>query len=182
MARGLKDTSSTETQTKSTRPWSKEIKQQAKDLFGQGKSVEQINEEVEVPVATLQSWRYRYGWKEFKSQVNSEAELEVFEDSISTITAAKRQLLRGYQLISLAGQDGVIDDDLKFRDKKQAVDTLLAGLKGQVEVRGAEISREFLIDIAKIIQEEVTDEFTLRRIGEKLVALGRLYNQRSVVN
>ena len=182
MARGIKDKSVAEGQAKSTRPWSQEVKQQAKDLFGQGNSVEQIKQELEVPIATLQSWRYRYNWKAFKTQVNSEAELEVFEDSISIITDAKRQLLKGYQLISLAGQDGILDDDLRFRDKKQAVDTLLAGLKGQVEVRGAEISREFLIDIARIIKEEVTDEFTLRRIGEKLVALGRLYNQRSVVD
>ena len=182
MGRRTEDRSSTGSQARSTKPWSQEIKQQAKDLFGRGESIEQINDDLQIPIPTLQSWRYRYNWKEFKNQVNSEAELEVFEDSISTITDAKRQLLRGYQLISLAGQDGIIDDDLKFRDKKQAVDTLLAGLKGQVEVRGAEISREFLIDIAKIIKEEVTDEFTLRRIGEKLVALGRLYNNRSVVN
>ena len=167
---------------KKSSPWPKEVKQEAKDLFGQGKSIDDINEELGVPVPTLQSWRYRYNWADFKRPVNTDAELEVFEDSISTLTSAKKQLMQGYQLIAMAGQDGVLDDELRFRDKKQAVDALTVGLKGQVELRGSELTNEFLVDVAKIIRDEVTDVVTLQRIGEKLVALGKLYNQRAVSN
>ena len=165
---------------KKSSPWPKEVKQRAKDLFGQGKSVEEINEELGVPVPTIQSWRYRYNWSDYRRQLNTDAELEVFEDSISTLTESKRQLMRGYQLITMAGEDGVLDDELRFRDKKQAVDALTIGLKGQVELRGSELTNEFLVDVAKIIRDEVTDVITLQRIGEKLVALGKLYNQRAV--
>ena len=160
--------------------WSKEVKQQAKDLFGQGISINDINQQLDIPVATLQSWRYRYSWADFKKQVNTDAELEVFEDTISTLTESKRQLMSGYKLIAMAGQDGVLDDELRFRDKKQAVDSLVAGLKGQVELRGSELTNEFLVDVAKIIRDEVVDVITLQRIGEKLVALGKLYNQRAI--
>ena len=165
---------------KKSSPWPKEVKQRAKDLFGQGKSVDEINEELGVPVPTIQSWRYRYNWSDYRRQLNTDAELEVFEDSISTLTESKRQLMRGYQLITMAGEDGVLDDELSFRDKKQAVDALTIGLKGQVELRGSELTNEFLVDVAKIIRDEVMDVITLQRIGEKLVALGKLYNQRSV--
>jgi len=88
--------------------------------------------------------------------------------------------MQGYKLIALAGEDGVLNDELRFRDKKQAVDSLVAGLKGQVELRGSELTNEFLVDVAKIIRDEVTDVITLQRIGEKLVALGKLYNQRAI--
>ena len=160
--------------------WPKEIRQQAKDLFGQGSSIDDINKQLDVPIDTLKSWRYRYSWLDFKKNANSNAELEVFEDTISVLTESKRQLMNGYKLIAMAGQDGVLDDELKFRDKKQAVDSLVSGLKGQVELRGSELTNEFLVDVAKIIRDEVTDVITLQRIGEKLVALGKLYNQRAI--
>jgi len=166
--------------TRGSSAWPKEIRQQAKDLFGQGTSIDVINKQLDVPIDTLKSWRYRYSWADFKKQINTSAELEVFEDSISTLTESKRQLMQGYKLIALAGEDGVLNDELRFRDKKQAVDSLVAGLKGQVELRGSELTNEFLVDVAKIIRDEVTDVITLQRIGEKLVALGKLYNQRAV--
>jgi len=169
-----------DSKTRGSSAWPKEVREQAKDLFGQGTSIEDINSQLEVPIDTLKSWRYRYNWSDFKKNVNSNAELEVFEDSISTLTESKRQLMSGYKLIAMAGQDGILDDELGFRDKKQAVDTLVVGLKGQVELRGSELTNEFLVDVAKIIRDEVTDVITLQRIGEKLVALGKLYNQRAI--
>ena len=168
--------------TRGSSAWPEEIRQQAKDLFGQGASIGDINKQLDIPIDTLKSWRYRYNWADFKKQANTSAELEVFEDTISTLTESKRQLMQGYKLIALASEDGVLDDGLRFRDKKQAVDSLVVGLKGQVELRGSELTNEFLIDVAKIIRDEVIDVITLQRIGEKLVALGKLYNQRAIPN
>ena len=166
--------------TRVSSPWPREVRQQAKDLFGQGTSINDINEQLDIPIDTLKSWKYRYNWGDFKKQANTDAELEIFEDTISTLTESKRQLMKGYQLIAMAGEDGVLDDGLRFRHKKQAIDSLVVGLKGQVELRGSELTNEFLIDVAKIIRDEVIDVITLQRIGEKLVALGKLYNQRAI--
>ncbi|MAH45744.1 hypothetical protein CMI37_07930 [Candidatus Pacearchaeota archaeon] len=162
--------------------WPKEIRQQAKDLYGQGQTVEEISDTTGIPLSTITSWRYRDKWKAYQIALTTDAELEIFENSVSAITEAKKQLLKGYQLIAKVGEDGVQDDELRFRDKKQAIDAVVTGLQGQVEIRGAEISREFLIDIARIIKDEVPDAITRQRIGEKLVALGRLYNSRTVAN
>jgi hypothetical protein len=97
--------------------------------------------------------------------------------TLSTI-AANERLLAGYRLVQSTSQEALLNDNIKFRDKKQASEALIDSLKGEVAVLGIDLSQQFLLDIAKIIKEEVKDEETLQKLGERLVALGRLYNAR----
>ena len=91
---------------------------------------------------------------------------------------ANNKLLDGYKLVSNVAQEALLNESIKFKDKKQASDALLESLKGQVSLLGADLSQQFLLDVAKIIREEITDAETLQRLGTKLTALGRLYNTR----
>ena len=75
-------------------------------------------------------------------------------------------------------QEAVLNENIKFKDKKQASDALIDSLKGEVAILGADLSQQFLLDVAQIIREEITDQETLQRLGTKLTALGRLYNTR----
>ena len=110
--------------------------------------------------------------------------VEKKEDSIYDITPAdiaqeaNDKLLEGYKLVTNVAQDALLNDNIKFKDKKQATDAYLESLKGQVALLGSDLSQEFLLDVAKIIREEVTDQEILQRLGVKLTALGRLYNTR----
>ena len=47
-----------------------------------------------------------------------------------------------------------------------------------MDVLGIDLLQQFLLDVAQIIREEVKDEETLKRLGTRLVAIGRLYNAR----
>ena len=97
--------------------------------------------------------------------------------TLSTV-AANEKLLAGYRLVQSTSQEALLNDNIKFKDKKQASEALIDSLKGEVAVLGIDLSQQFLLDIAKIIKEEVKDEETLQKLGERLVALGRLYNAR----
>jgi len=99
-------------------------------------------------------------------------------DSNSLANDANDRLLAGYKLIGSVAQEAVLNENIKFKDKKQASDALIDSLKGEVAILGADLSQQFLLDVAQIIREEITDIETLQRLGTKLTALGRLYNTR----
>ena len=99
-------------------------------------------------------------------------------DSNSLANDANDRLLAGYKLIGSVAQEAVLNENIKFKDKKQASDALIDSLKGEIALLGADLSQQFLLDVAQIIREEITDIETLQRLGTKLTALGRLYNTR----
>jgi hypothetical protein len=100
------------------------------------------------------------------------------DDMVLSTVAANERLLSGYRLVQQTAQEALLNDNIKFKDKKQAADAFIDSLKGEVAVLGIDLSQQFLLDIAKIIKEEVTDVEILQRLGERLVSLGRLYNAR----
>jgi len=106
-------------------------------------------------------------------------ETSIYDITYDDITQeANDKLLEGYKLVNNVAQEALLNDNIKFKDKKQAADALIESLKGQVSLLGADLSQQFLLDVAKIIREEVTDQEILQRLGVKLTALGRLYNTR----
>lgn len=100
------------------------------------------------------------------------------DDIVLSTVKANDKLLKGYKLVQQVAEEAILNDNIKFKDKKQASEALIDSLKGEVAVLGVDLSQQFLLDIAKIIKEEVTDEETLQRLGERLVTVGRLYNAR----
>tara|TARA_R110000824_G_scaffold25635_5_gene89161 strand:+ start:456 stop:716 length:261 start_codon:yes stop_codon:yes gene_type:complete len=83
--------------------------------------------------------------------------------------------MKDYIRIQDTAKDGLYDDELRFRDKKQAVDALAVGLKGERDLLNQNVSMQLILEIAKVLDAEITDPFLRQRIGNKLVAIGQLY-------
>ena len=177
---------------KSQEDWTEKIREEAKKLYERGSELLEISEQLGVPLELLTAWSFTEQWDvlpdtlvigkdAFPTALQS---VEKKEESIYHITPAdiaqeaNDKLLEGYKLVTNVAQEALLNDNIKFKDKKQATDAYLESLKGQAALLGSDLSQEFLLDVAKIIREEVTDQEILQRLGVKLTALGRLYNTR----
>ena len=172
--------------------WTEKIREEAKKLYERGSELLAISEQLGIPLELLTTWSFTGRWDVLPDTLvigedafpSAIEKTEKTEDSIYDITSAditqeaNDKLLEGYKLVSNVAQEALLNDNIKFKDKKQASDALIEGLKGQVSLLGADLSQQFLLDVAKIIREEVTDQEVLQRLGVKLTALGRLYNTR----
>ena len=177
---------------KSQEDWTEKIREEAKKLYERGSELLEISEQLGVPLELLTAWSFTEQWDVLpdtlvigKDALPTALESEdKKEESIYDITPAdiaqeaNDKLLEGYKLVTNVAQEALLNDNIKFKDKKQATDAYLESLKGQAALLGSDLSQEFLLDVAKIIREEVTDQEILQRLGVKLTALGRLYNTR----
>ena len=175
--------------------WTEKISEEAKQLYQRGTELVVISEQLGVPYELLTSWRFTEQWDNlpdnliigednFPTSIEKTVEVQSIQESIYDMDSntlaneANERLLAGYKLIGSVAQEAVLNENLKFKDKKQASDALIDSLKGEVAILGADLSQQFLLDVAQIIREEITDQETLQRLGTKLTALGRLYNTR----
>ena len=177
---------------KSQEDWTEKIREEAKKLYERGSELLEISEQLGVPLELLTAWSFTEQWYVLPDTlvIGKDAfptalqTVEKTEASIYDITPAdiaqeaNDKLLEGYKLVTNVAQEALLNDNIKFKDKKQATDAYLESLKGQAALLGSDLSQEFLLDVAKIIREEVTDQEILQRLGVKLTALGRLYNTR----
>jgi len=168
--------------------WTEKIREEAKKLYERGSELLEISEQLGVPLELLNTWSFTGQWNVLPDNlvIGKDAFPSAIErkESIYDITPADiiqeatDDLLEGYKLVGNAAQEALLNDNIKFKDKKQASDALIESLKGQVSLLGADLSQQFLLDVAKIIREEITDQEILQRLGVKLIALGRFYNTR----
>ena len=172
--------------------WAEKIREEAKKLYERGSELVEISEQLGVPYELLTSWQFIEQWDvlpdtliigedAFPTSIEKvKPNIPTIYDQTSTDLAneANTKLLEGYKLISNVAQEAVLNDNIKFKDKKQASEALIESLKGQVSLLDADLSQQFLLDVAKIIRDEITDQEILQRLGVKLTALGRLYNTR----
>ena len=172
--------------------WTEKLREEAKTLYEGGSELLEISEQLGIPIELLTSWSFLGQWNvlpdtliigedEFPTAVVPviSPETSIYDITYDDITQeANNKLLEGYKLVNNVAQEALLNDNIKFKDKKQASDALIESLKGQVSLLGADLSQQFLLDVAKIIREEVTDQEILQRLGVKLTALGRLYNTR----
>ena len=172
--------------------WTEKLREEAKTLYEGGSELLEISEQLGIPIELLTSWSFLGQWNvlpdtliigedEFPTAVVPvvSTETSIYDITYDDITQeANNKLLEGYKLVNNVAQEALLNDNIKFKDKKQASDALIESLKGQVSLLGADLSQQFLLDVAKIIREEVTDQEILQRLGVKLTALGRLYNTR----
>ena len=73
------------------------------------------------------------------------------DDIVLSTVKANDKLLKGYKLVQQVAEEAILNDNIKFKDKKQASEALIDSLKGEVAVLGVDLSQQFLLDIAKII-------------------------------
>ena len=172
----------------SQKTWEEKLEKDARELYERGIALPEIEERLGIPLILLNDWKFMNQWELPEPEVpevpavpeKQEVEIEPVnnDDIILSTVAANERLLAGYRLVQSTSQEALLNDNIKFKDKKQASEAFIDSLKGEVAVLGIDLSQQFLLDIAKIIKEEVKDEETLQKLGERRVALGRLYNAR----
>ena len=190
----MADTDNGKSKRNSKEDWAEKIREEAKKLYERGFELVEISEQLGVPYELLTSWQFIEQWDVLPDTliIGEDAfptSIEKVEPNTPTIydqtstdltNEANAKLLEGYKLIGNVAQEAVLNENIKFKDKKQASEALIESLKGQVSLLGADLSQQFLLDVAQIIREEITDQEVLQRLGVKLTALGRLYNTRIV--
>ena len=190
----MADTDNGKSKRNSKEDWAEKIREEAKKLYERGFELVEISEQLGVPYELLTSWQFIEQWDVLPDTlvIGEDAfptAIEKVEPNTPTIydqtstdltNEANAKLLEGYKLIGNVAQEAVLNENIKFKDKKQASEALIESLKGQVSLLGADLSQQFLLDVAQIIREEITDQEVLQRLGVKLTALGRLYNTRIV--
>ena len=190
----MADTNNGKSKRNSKEDWAEKIREEAKKLYERGFELVEISEQLGVPYELLTSWQFIEQWDvlpdtlvigedAFPTSIEKvESNTPTIYDQTSTdlTNEANAKLLEGYKLIGNVAQEAVLNENIKFKDKKQASEALIESLKGQVSLLGADLSQQFLLDVAQIIREEITDQEVLQRLGVKLTALGRLYNTRIV--
>ena len=188
----MADTDNGKSKRNSKEDWAEKIREEAKKLYERGFELVEISEQLGVPYELLTSWQFIEQWDVLPDTliIGEDAfptAIEKVEPNTPTIydqtstdltNEANAKLLEGYKLIGNVAQEAVLNENIKFKDKKQASEALIESLKGQVSLLGADLSQQFLLDVAQIIREEITDQEVLQRLGVKLTALGRLYNTR----
>jgi len=166
------------TQKSSNGRWPPEVKDRAKALYLSGQRLKEIAAELGVTSRTLEKWQALGDWKVELLAAQNEQALDAFDGNLSVQNTARANLLRGYQLLSNIGEESLQDDRLRFKDKKQAADIMLEGMKGEVALESVALTMEFFREVAQIIREEVTDDETLQRLAARLTKVGNVYNNK----
>ena len=156
-------------------PWSREVRASARDIYITGATIPEISKEIGVPVPTLRYWQGKDNWADSKRNLELASNEATLDNISNALTRSRSDALRDFILIQEVAKDGIEDEDLKFRDKKQAVDSLSMGLKGERELLDQKVSVSLIVEVAKLLDDELTDPFLRQRLGSKLAAIGRLY-------
>ena len=155
--------------------WNREVRNSARDLYLTGNSVNEIALELEVPVPTVRYWQNKDNWTDSKKSLELSTNDSTLDEIADTLTRSRSAAMKDYIRIQDVAKDGIYDDELRFRDKKQAVDALAIGLKGERELLNQNVSMQLILEVAKVLDEELQDPFLRQRIGNKLAAIGQLY-------
>ena len=130
---------------------------------------------MEIPVPTIRYWQNKENWTDSKRNLELSTNDSTLDEIAGNLTRSRSQAMQDYIRIQEVAKDGIYDEELRFRDKKQAVDALAIGLKGERELLNQNVSMQLILEIAKVLDEEITDPFIRQRVGNKLAAIGQLY-------
>ena len=165
-----------ESATKDTKKqWDREVRNNARDLYLTGYTVTEVAVELEIPVPTIRYWQNKDNWTDSKRNLELSTNDSTLDEIAGNLTRSRSQAMQDYIRIQEVAKDGIYDEELRFRDKKQAVDALAIGLKGERDLLNQNVSMQLILEIAKVLDEEITDPFIRQRVGNKLAAIGQLY-------
>ena len=135
--------------------WNREVRNSARDLYLTGNSVNEIALELEVPVPTVRYWQNKDNWTDSKKSLELSTNDSTLDEIADTLTRSRSEAMKDYIRIQDVAKDGIYDDELRFRDKKQAVDALAIGLKGERELLNQNVSMQLILEVAKVLDEEL---------------------------
>ena len=121
-----------ESATKDTKKqWDREVRNNARDLYLTGYTVTEVAVELEIPVPTIRYWQNKDNWTDSKRNLELSTNDSTLDEIAGNLTRSRSQAMQDYIRIQEVAKDGIYDEELRFRDKKQAVDALAIGLKGE---------------------------------------------------
>lgn len=163
-------------------PWPIDTRERALELYisQDTPNIPAISDELGVPEDTIKYWRKNENWVGKRKELYQSASATLVGDLLSKEVRRRRQMLKDFEYMRDVAIEGVEDEELEFRDKKQAIDSLNMAVKGMADILDRGVSVVFLQEIAQIIIEEVEDEDTKQRLGERLVSLGSVWSTRGL--
>ena len=165
-----------ESATKDTKKqWDREVRNNARDLYLTGYTITEVAVELEIPVPTIRYWQNKDNWTDSKRNLELSTNDSTLDEIAGNLTRSRSQAMQDYIRIQELAKHGIYDEELRIRDNKRAVDALAIGLKGERELLNQNVSMQLILEIAKVLDEEITDPFIRQRVGNKLAAIGQLY-------
>ena len=160
--------------------WGEDVKNQAFVLYCRPNkpSMDDISEEIGVSKYTIIQWRDRGKWAQKRTEMYATLHEASYNDAMAEIQKRRRRDLDRMDVVMDISMTAVNDDELSFKDKKQAIDALVAAHKVIESMVEQEIPHALIAEIATIINEEVTDAETRQAIGERILDLGRSWRTR----
>ena len=138
-----------ESATKDTKKqWDREVRNNARDLYLTGYTVTEVAVELEIPVPTIRYWQNKDNWTDSKRNLELSTNDSTLDEIAGNLTRSRSQAMQDYIRIQEVAKDGIYDEELRFRDKKQAVDALAIGLKGERELLNQNVSMHLILEIA----------------------------------
>ena len=160
--------------------WGEDVKNQAFMMYlhPAKPSMDSISQETGVPRDTIIYWRDSQGWVNKRSEMLTALAEQSYGEALAEIIRRKKQELADYDRISQVAMDAIADEDLYFKDKKQAIDAKIASSKAANEIKIEEEQKALIREIAIIIDEEVRDAQTRQAVGERLLQLEHSWGLR----
>ena len=138
-----------ESATKDTKKqWDREVRNNARDLYLTGYTVTEVAVELEIPVPTIRYWQNKDNWTDSKRNLELSTNDSTLDEIAGNLTRSRTQAMQDYIRIQEVAKDGIYDEELRFRDKKQAVDDLAIGLNGERELLNQNVSMQLIVEIA----------------------------------
>ncbi len=148
-------------------------KAEAKALFVQGFSLKTISKQIDVPSTVINKWAETESWIEEREEYMNQTTMDRIEE------------MRAGQEITLADLDNVKKTAIEsIKDKKvvpkkfqESVGAYIQAEEMQRKIKVEAIQVQFLIEVAKVLREEISDTDLLNRIGNRL---SKLYRQEQI--
>lgn len=162
--------------------WSLAIRVEAKRLYVNGEPLSVIATKLGVPNNTMMYWRKVDKWVAERDARTILPTVLPSERTFTEIISQKQDAIDLYTKLIIKAKEGIDDENLMWRDKKQAADALVAGVKGLAEIFERNVNMVFLQEVLQIIIDEISDETLRQRIGGRLISLGRSWEVRKTTS
>ena len=163
--------------------WGERIRNLAFNMYisQDGITLEQISQKLGVPTSTLSTWRHSDNWVEKRRAAHAIVAEGSYEATIANITVRNIEAIKRLQQANDEALKGINDENLEFKDKKQATDALINTSKAMGALMEKEFSGALISQIVTIIKEEVSSIEEQHAVAERLLALHSAWGNSATI-
>ena len=126
----------------------------------------------------ISGWSDKHNWRK-TAVVLEEKALQKTTDKLAEILSNQDiEHLLSYKLLEQKGKAALEGDEVKVRTAGEALDLVDKGIKGQRTIVSNALQMEFVMDVAKVIKEEITDLVLVNRVAQRLAEVVIKYKSR----